>query len=88
MLSLTHIKDKVLLTKTLLLSLFVWSIELVMIYILLDAFNMSVPFWGTIVVIIGINLAMLVPATSASFGPYEYSIVLVLGLFAVSKKLL
>jgi len=84
--SLKHIEDKKLLAKSILLSLFVWFIELVMIYILLGSFGIDIPFWGTIVIIVGINLAMLIPATSASFGTYEYAIILVLGMFAVSKE--
>ena len=84
--SLKYIEDKVLLTKSILVSLLVWFIELIMIYILLHAFNITIPFWGTIVIIVGINLAMLIPATSASFGTYEYAIILVLGMFSVSKE--
>ncbi|MCX6111748.1 MAG: lysylphosphatidylglycerol synthase transmembrane domain-containing protein [Proteobacteria bacterium] len=84
--SLKYIEDKVLLIKSILLSLLVWSIELLMIYILLHAFGIIIPFWATIVIIVGINLAMLIPATSASFGTYEYAIVLVLGMFAISKE--
>ncbi len=85
--SLKHIEDKKLLVKSILLSLFVWFIELLMIYILLNAFNIHLPFWATIVIIVGINLAMLIPATSASFGTYEYAIILVLGMFSISKEL-
>jgi uncharacterized protein (TIRG00374 family) len=84
--SLTHIGNKVLLIKSLLLSLFVWGIELVMIYLLLISFGISAPFWAPILLIVGINLAILIPATSGSFGPYEFSIILVLGLFAVPKE--
>ena len=84
--SLKYIEDKVLLTKSILISLLVWLIELVMIYTLLHAFNITIPFWGTIVIIVGINLAMLIPATSASFGTYEYAIILVLGMFSISKE--
>ncbi|MFH1223647.1 MAG: flippase-like domain-containing protein [Pseudomonadota bacterium] len=83
--SLNHISDKVLLVKAALLSMFVWGIEIFMIYILLNAFNITVPVWASVVVLVGINLAMLIPATSASFGTYEYSIILVLGIFAVTK---
>jgi len=85
-LSLKHIENKTLLVKSILLSLFVWLIELIMIYVLLNSFNIIVPFWATIVIIVGINLAMLIPATSASFGTYEYAIILVLGMFAISKE--
>jgi len=83
--SLNHISDKMLLIKTLVLSLFIWGIEIFMIYVLLSAFGIPAPVWAPIMVLVGINLAMLIPATSASFGTYEYSIILVLGLFAVTK---
>ena len=68
------------------LSLFVWGIELVMIYVLLISFGINAPFWAPILLIVGINLAILIPATSGSFGPYEFSIILVLGLFSVPKE--
>ncbi len=84
--SLTHIGDKKLLINSLLLSLFVWGIELVMIYILLVSFGITTPLWAPILLIVGINLAILIPATSGSFGPYEFSIILVLGLFSVPKE--
>lgn len=86
LLSLKHIQDKTLLIKSILLSILVWCIEFLMIYILLFAFGINVPFWATIVIVVGINLAMLIPATSASFGTYEYAIILVLAMFSVSKE--
>ena len=85
-LSLTHIGDKTLLIKTLLLSLLVWAVELVMIYLLMLSFGIVAPLWSPILVLVGINLAMLIPATSGSFGPYEFSIMLVLGAFSVTKE--
>lgn len=84
--SLTCITDKILLIKSLLLSLFVWGIELSMIYILLVSFGISAPLWTPILLVVGINLAMLIPATSGSFGPYEFAIIMVLGLFKVPKE--
>jgi len=84
--SLKHIEDKPLLIKSLFMSLFIWGIELAMIYILLNSFKLNVPFWSSIVILVAINLAMLIPATSGSFGPYEYAIVIVLTMFAVTKE--
>jgi uncharacterized protein (TIRG00374 family) len=84
--SLTHIGNKTLLIKSLLLSLFVWVIELFMIYLLLISFGIHTPVWAPILLVVGINLAILIPATSGSFGPYEFSIILVLGFFSVSKE--
>ncbi len=84
--SLTHIGNKTLLIKSLLLSLFVWAIELFMIYLLLLSFGINTPIWAPILLVVGINLAILIPATSGSFGPYEFSIILVLGFFSVSKE--
>ena len=84
--SLTHIGNKALLIKSLLLSLFIWAIELVIIHILFLSFGINAPIWAPILLVVGINLAMLIPATSGSFGPYEFSIILVLGLFSVPKE--
>jgi len=84
--SLTHIGNKTLLIKSLLLSLLVWVIEIFMIYLLLVSFGINAPAWAPILLIVGINLAILIPATSGSFGPYEFSIILVLGFFSVSKE--
>jgi hypothetical protein len=85
-LSLTHIQNKTLLLRSIIISLLTWGIELLIIYILLTAFNISLPFWTPILILVGINIAMLIPASSASFGPYEYSIVLMLGVFAVTNE--
>jgi glycosyltransferase 2 family protein len=83
--SLKLLEDKVLLIKALLMSMFIWSIELLMINLLFMAFNLVLPVWVSIFIIVSINLAMLIPATNASFGPYEYAIILVLSMYSVSK---
>lgn len=86
LLSLKLLEDKILLIKALFISLFIWSIELLMISLLFVAFNLSLPFWVSIFVLVSINLAMLIPATNASFGPYEYAIIIVLTTYKVSKE--
>jgi len=85
-LSLKHIGNKTLLLRSIIVSLLTWGIELVIIYILLNSFSIMVPVWTPILILVGINIAMLIPASSASFGPYEYSIVLMLGVFSVAKE--
>jgi uncharacterized protein (TIRG00374 family) len=85
-LSLKHIQNKHLLLRSIIISLLTWGIELLIIYILLGAFNINLPVWTPILILVGINIAMLIPASSASFGPYEYSIVLMLGIFAVPNE--
>ena len=85
-LSLKHIGNKALLLRSIIVSLLTWGIELVIIYILLNSFSIMVPVWTPILILVGINIAMLIPASSASFGPYEYSIVLMLGVFSVAKE--
>lgn len=84
--SLKILEDRILLLKALFISLLVWSIELLMICLLFTAFNLSLPVWVSAFIIVGINLAMLIPATNASFGPYEYAIILILTMFSVSKE--
>jgi hypothetical protein len=85
-LSLTYFEDKVLLIKSLLLSIVVWLIEAFMIFMLWEAMGLTLPFWTAILLLIGINLALLIPASSGGFGAYEYAIILVLARFGINKE--
>lgn len=85
-LSLTYFEDKVLLIKSLLLSIVVWLIEALMIFILWGAMGLALPFRTAVLLLAGINLALLIPASSGGFGAYEYAIILVLALFGINKE--
>ena len=58
-----------------------------MIEILFLAFNIQVPLWASLLVLSSINLAILIPASNANIGTYEYAVVLALSLFGVHKEL-
>jgi uncharacterized protein (TIRG00374 family) len=72
-------------THALLLSLMAWTCETAMIVLAARAMGLQVSFPLAIVVLLGINLAMALPSTPASAGPFEGAIVAVLMFAGVGK---
>lgn len=70
----------------LLLSLLAWTCETSMIVLTARAMGLQVSFPLAIVVLLGINLAMALPSTPASAGPFEGATVAVLMLAGVGKS--
>jgi len=71
--------------RALLLSLVAWTCETVMIVLAARAMELQVSFPLAIVVLLGINLAMALPSTPASAGPFEGATVAVLMFAGVGK---
>ena len=71
--------------QALLLSLLAWTCETAMIVLAARAMGLQVSFPLAIVVLLGINLAMALPSTPASAGPFEGATVAVLMFAGVGK---
>jgi hypothetical protein len=71
--------------RALLLSLVAWTCETAMIVLAARAMGLQVSFPLAIVVLLGINLAMALPSTPASAGPFEGATVAVLMFAGVGK---
>jgi uncharacterized protein (TIRG00374 family) len=72
-------------TQALVLSLLAWICETTMIVLVARAMGLQVSFPLATVVLLGINLAMALPSTPASAGPFEGATVAVLMLAGVGK---
>ena len=71
--------------RALLLSLLAWTCETGMIVLATRAVGLQISFPLAIVVLLGINLAMALPSTPASAGPFEGATVAVLMFAGVGK---
>lgn len=81
------LSNKKLFVKSFILSILTWALELIMIELLFLAFRMDLPLWASLLVLSSINLAILIPASNANLGTYEYAVVLALSIFGVQKEL-
>jgi glycosyltransferase 2 family protein len=79
------INNKIILLKTFFISVTSWGIELIIIYITLRSFNVAAPIWLIVLILTGINFAIVLPS-SAGIGPYEYAVVSILMLFGTEKE--
>jgi len=64
-----------------------WFFQLVMIYMVQIAFNVHLPFWGTFIVIMAVNMAVAVPGAPAHVGTFEFACVLAYSFFGIDKSL-
>jgi len=64
-----------------------WFLQLVMIYLTQEAYGVQLPFWGTFLVIIAVNMAIAVPGTPAHVGTFEFACILAYAFFGVDKSL-
>jgi hypothetical protein len=71
--------------QALLLSLLVWLCEATMVLLCARSMGLEVPLPLAIVVLLGINLALALPSTPASAGPFEGATVAVLMLAGFAK---
>jgi glycosyltransferase 2 family protein len=70
----------------LLLSFLAWLFEAVMILVCARSMALTLSFPSTILVLLGINLALALPSTPASAGPFEGATVAVLMLAGIAKE--
>ncbi len=64
-----------------------WVMQLAMIYMTQLAFGVHLPFWSTVLVLIAVNLAVIVPSTPAHLGTFELACVLSYTFLGVDKSL-
>jgi len=77
--------NPVLLLAVFLVSLALWFLPILSSYIMIRAFDFTVPFSAAVVVFIFIGFGTALPNVPGMIGPYQYACVLALGLFGVDK---
>jgi glycosyltransferase 2 family protein len=81
----TVLKDDVLLSKAVGLSIAIWLVETVMVIVCARALKMVIPIPLAVVTLLGINLALALPSTPANVGPFEAGVVVVLTAAGFAK---
>ena len=79
------IPNPMLLLSVFLVSLSLWFLPILSSYIMIRAFDFSVPFGAALVVFIFIGFGTALPNLPGMIGPYQYACQLALGLFGVSE---
>lgn len=69
-----------------LLSLAIWTIDCVLIYVLITNFGFNVNFSISLFVISFIALSTIIPSTSVYIGPYQYAFIMALGIYHINKS--
>lgn len=67
-------------------SLLSWLLQLVMIYFTQLAFGIHLPIWSTLLVLVAVNLAIIVPSTPANIGTFELACVLAYTFLGVDRN--
>jgi len=68
------------------LSWFVWGAWFLCLYYALNAFELTLPFWGMILLLAVLNLGGLVPSSPGYAGTYHLLGILVLSAFGIKKE--
>lgn len=68
-------------------SLVSWFTQLLMIYMTQLAFGITLPFWSSLLVLISVNLAIIVPSAPAQLGTFELACVLAYTSMGLDKSL-
>lgn len=77
--------DSRLLLSVFIISLALWFLPILSSYVIIRAFNFSVPFNAALIVFIFIGFGTALPNAPGMIGIYQYACVLALGLFGVSQ---
>ena len=68
------------------LSIIIWIMECIMIYIIIVGFNLYLPFSVSLMIVSFVALASMIPSTSIYIGPYQYAFILALGIYNIDKS--
>lgn len=69
------------------MSLLSWLVQLLMIYMTQEAFGVHLPFWSSLLVLIAVNLAIIVPSAPAQLGTFELACVLAYTSLGIDKSM-
>ena len=72
--------------KSAVMSAVVWGIECYVAFLILESFNLSLPFSASLFVISLISFSAMLPSTSIFFGPYQAAYLIALGIYGVNKS--
>lgn len=67
-------------------SLLSWCMQLAMVHMTQLAFGVHLPFWSTVLVLVAVNLAVIIPSTPAHVGTFELACVLAYTFLGVDKN--
>lgn len=67
-------------------SVCVWLLETALLYIISLAFNLGLSFWHFLLVMAIVGVGMLIPSAPGYFGPFEFFVVSLLGIFGIEKN--
>ncbi len=68
------------------ISFMIWSIECLIIYILILGFGINIHFSAALFVIGFIALASVIPSSSIYIGPFQYAFILALSIYNIDKS--
>jgi uncharacterized membrane protein YbhN (UPF0104 family) len=66
-------------------SFFIWGVECLMAYLIVNSFGLGLGFAAGLFVISLISFSTAIPSTSVFLGPYQYAYILALGIFGIDK---
>ncbi len=65
------------------LSLLLWILQAWIVALSVQSLNISLPAYGSILVLVVVNLAMMAPSAPAGVGPFEFAMVAGLSIFGI-----
>ncbi len=74
------------LARVLLFSVIFWMARVFIVFSLLYAFQFDVPFWGAIVVLVMLSIAIMVQISPGNVGTFQFACILGLSLYGVKKE--
>ena len=72
--------------KSAVMSAIIWGIECYVAFLILESFNLALPFSASLFVISLISFSAMLPSTSIFFGPYQAAYLIALGIYGVNKS--
>jgi hypothetical protein len=73
------------LIRVFLFSFIFWFARVFIVFSLLYAFQFDVPFWGAIVVLVMLSIAIMIQISPGNVGTFQFACILALSLFGVRK---
>lgn len=73
--------------KGVLLSLGVWVCQIVLLFVLHQAFDIEIPLWGIILILLSVNLAIALPAAPSHLGTFELGCILIYSFLGLDPNM-
>ncbi len=69
------------------LSLLIWALECIVVYIIINSFELVFPFSAALFVLALTTFSTMLPSTSIFLGPFQAAYILALGIYGADKEL-